>query len=147
MMGEHGKRMMVFAGTSNPELAEGIARHLGIELGNVKIRKFANGEIYVRYLESVRGADVFIVQSICAPVNDTLMELLIMVDAAKRASARYDHRGHLALRLRASGQEVGRARADHREARRRPAHGRRASTASSRWTCTRARSRASSTSR
>jgi ribose-phosphate pyrophosphokinase len=87
-MGEHGKRMMVFAGTSNPDLAEGVARHLGVELGNVKIRKFANGEIYIRYLESVRGADVFIVQSICAPVNDLLMELLIMVDAAKRASAR-----------------------------------------------------------
>ncbi|NTU72451.1 MAG: ribose-phosphate pyrophosphokinase [Coriobacteriia bacterium] len=83
-----GKRMAVFAGTSNPDLAEGVAQHLGTELGNVKIRKFANGEIYVRYLESVRGADVFIVQSICAPVNDTLMELLIMVDAAKRASAR-----------------------------------------------------------
>ncbi len=87
-MVENSKRMMVFAGTSNPELAEGVARHLGVELGNVKIRKFANGEIYVRYLESVRGADVFIIQSICAPVNATLMELLIMVDAAKRASAR-----------------------------------------------------------
>jgi ribose-phosphate pyrophosphokinase len=87
-MGDNGKRMMVFAGTSNPDLAQGVARHLGVELGDVKIRKFANGEIYVRYLESVRGADVFIVQSICAPVNDTLMELLIMVDAAKRASAR-----------------------------------------------------------
>lgn len=87
-MGDSGKRMMVFAGTSNPDLAEGVVNHLGIELGNVKIRKFANGEIYVRYLESVRGADVFIVQSICSPVNDMLMELLIMVDAAKRASAR-----------------------------------------------------------
>jgi ribose-phosphate pyrophosphokinase len=87
-MPEQTKRMQVFAGTSNPELAEGVVRHLGIELGNVKIRKFANGEIYVRYLESVRGADVFIIQSVCAPVNDTLMELLIMVDAAKRASAR-----------------------------------------------------------
>ena len=83
-----GKRMMVFAGTSNPDMAEGVARHLGVELGNVKIRKFANGEIYVRYLESVRGADVFIIQSICSPVNTHLMELLIMVDAAKRASAR-----------------------------------------------------------
>ncbi len=83
-----GKRMLVFAGTSNSELAEGVAKHLGIELGNVKIRSFANGEIYVRYLESVRGADVFIVQSVCTPVNDSLMELLIMVDAAKRASAR-----------------------------------------------------------
>jgi len=82
------KRMMVFSGTSNHELSEGVARHLGIELGNVRIRKFANGEIYVRYLESVRGADVFIIQSICAPVNAMLMEMLIMVDAAKRASAR-----------------------------------------------------------
>ncbi len=87
-MAEESKRMMVFAGTSNPELSEGVARHLGIELGNVKIRKFANGEIYVRYLESVRGADVFIIQSVCAPVNAMLMEMLIMVDAAKRASAR-----------------------------------------------------------
>jgi ribose-phosphate pyrophosphokinase len=87
-MAEEAKRMMVFAGTSNPELAEGVVRHLGIELGNVKINSFANGEIYVRYLESVRGSDVFIVQSLCAPVNDMLMEMLIMVDAAKRASAR-----------------------------------------------------------
>jgi ribose-phosphate pyrophosphokinase len=87
-MPEQTKRMQVFAGTSNAELAEGVVRHLGIELGNVKIRKFANGEIYVRYLQSVRGADVFIIQSVCAPVNETLMELLIMVDAAKRASAR-----------------------------------------------------------
>src|SRR5471030_3166486 len=87
-MGEMSKRMMVFAGTANPELSEGIAKHLGIELGNVKIRRFANGEIYVRYLQSVRGADVFIIQSICAPVNESLMEMLIMVDAAKRASAR-----------------------------------------------------------
>ena len=85
---ETTKRMQVFAGTSNHELAEGITRHLGVELGHVKIRKFANGEIYVRYLDSVRGADVFIVQSMCSPVNDMLMELLIMVDAAKRASAR-----------------------------------------------------------
>lgn len=87
-MPEESKRMLVFAGTSNPELAEGVARHLGVELGNVKLSQFANGEIYVRYLESVRGADVFIIQSVCSPVNETLMELLIMVDAAKRASAR-----------------------------------------------------------
>lgn len=83
-----GKRMMVFAGTNNRELSEGIASHLGIELGNIKISKFANGEIYVRYLESVRGADVFLVQSMCEPVNASIMELLIMIDAAKRASAR-----------------------------------------------------------
>ncbi len=80
--------MMVFSGTSNRELAEGVAEHLGVELGNVKISKFANGEIYVRFLESVRGADVFIIQSGCSPVNASVMELLIMVDAAKRASAR-----------------------------------------------------------
>jgi ribose-phosphate pyrophosphokinase len=86
-MVEPNSRMLVFSGSSNPELAEGITQHLGIELGNVKIRHFANGEIYIRFLESVRGADVFIVQSVCQPVNDTLMEMLIMVDAAKRASA------------------------------------------------------------
>ncbi len=82
------KRMSVFSGTSNIELAEGVARHLGIELGNVKLDEFANGEIYVRYLESVRGCDVFILQSMSAPVNKLLMEMLIMIDAAKRASAR-----------------------------------------------------------
>jgi ribose-phosphate pyrophosphokinase len=87
-MGDMSKRMMVFSGTANPEIADGIAKHLGIELGNVKINRFANGEIYVRYLESVRGADVFIVQSIAKPVNAALMELLIMADAARRASAR-----------------------------------------------------------
>ncbi len=85
-MGENG--LMLFGGTSNPELYEGIADGLGVELGNVKIKKFANGEIYVRYLESVRGQHVFVAQSICEPVNSSLMELLIMIDAAKRASAR-----------------------------------------------------------
>jgi ribose-phosphate pyrophosphokinase len=87
-MSQMSKRMMVFTGSANPELAEGIAQHLGIELGNVKIDRFANGEIYVRYLESVRGADVFLVQSVANPVNASLMELLIMADAARRASAR-----------------------------------------------------------
>jgi len=80
--------MMVFAGTQNRELSEDIAKHLGVELGNIKISKFANGEIYVRYLESVRGADIFLVQSMAAPVNAGIMELLIMIDAAKRASTR-----------------------------------------------------------
>ena len=87
-MSEMTKRMMVFAGTANRELAEGVAKHLGIELGNVKIRRFANGEIYVRFLESVRGADVVLVESVASPVNASLMELLIMADAARRASAR-----------------------------------------------------------
>lgn len=88
MMSTPGKRMMVFSGTHNRELSEDIVRHLGVELGNIKISKFANGEIYVRYLESVRGADIFLVQTMCQPVNSALMELLIMIDAAKRASAR-----------------------------------------------------------
>ncbi len=82
------RRMMIFSGTTHPELAEGIAEHLGTGLGDVEVRRFANGEIYVRYGESVRGAHVFIVQSMCKPVNSSLMEMLIMIDAAKRASAR-----------------------------------------------------------
>ena len=86
------KTMAVFSGSVNPSLADGIAKELGFSLGNVKLEKFANGEIYARYGESVRGADVFIVQSVSAgsgyDVNDALMELLIMIDAAKRASAR-----------------------------------------------------------
>jgi len=81
------RRMLLFSGTANHPIAEQIAKQLGTELGNIKIRHFANGEIYVRFLESVRGADVFLIQSISAPVNESLMELLIMIDAAKRASA------------------------------------------------------------
>ena len=89
---EKRKRMAVFSGSSNLKLADEIAQELGISLGNVKLEKFANGEIYARYQESVRGADVFIVQSVCSSpsgfdVNDNLMELLIMIDALKRASA------------------------------------------------------------
>ncbi len=91
-MTEMQKTMAVFTGSVNPGLANGIAEELGCELGNVKLEKFANGEIYARYVDSVRGADVFIVQSVCSgngfDVNDALMELLIMADAAKRASAR-----------------------------------------------------------
>lgn len=83
------KSMVLFSGSVNPDLAEQIAEELGISLGNVKLEKFANGEIYARYMESVRGADVFLIQSVAGHhVNDALMELLIMVDAAKRASAR-----------------------------------------------------------
>lgn len=88
------RRMAVFSGSVNPLLAQRISEELGIELGNIRLEKFSNGEIYARYLESIRGADVFLVQSVCDSashdfdVNDALMELLIMVDAAKRASAR-----------------------------------------------------------
>ena len=90
---EMTKQMMVFSGSVNPGLADGIAAELGIELSNVKLEKFANGEIYARYLESIRGKEIFLVQSVCSgngfDVNDALMELLIMIDAAKRASARH----------------------------------------------------------
>jgi ribose-phosphate pyrophosphokinase len=79
---------MLFSGRSNPELAERIAETLGIQLGAVELETFANGEIYCRYLESIRGSDVFIVQSPAgARTNDHLMELLEMIDAAKLASA------------------------------------------------------------
>lgn len=83
------KQMKLFSGSVNRELAEQIANELNMDLGNVKLEKFANGEIYARYLESVRGCDIFIVQSVAGEhINDALMELLIMIDAAKRASAR-----------------------------------------------------------
>ncbi len=78
---------MVFSGRSNPELARRIGTHLGIGLGDVRLETFANGEVYCRYGESVRGADVFIVQSGSPPVNDHLVELLLMINAARLASA------------------------------------------------------------
>jgi ribose-phosphate pyrophosphokinase len=81
------KRLMIFCGRSNQELGQEIADFLKTRLGRVKISTFSNGEIYVHYQESVRGADVFVIQTLCAPVNDNLMELLIMIDALKRASA------------------------------------------------------------
>lgn len=83
------KSMAVFSGSVNPSLACSIAKELGVSLGEVNLEKFANGEIYARYKQSIRGADVFLIQSIAGEhVNDALMELLIMADAAKRASAR-----------------------------------------------------------
>lgn len=81
------EKILIFSGRSHPELAERIAEELGLSLGRVKLSTFANGEIYCRYEESVRGADVFVIQTIYDSVNDYLMELLIMVDALKRASA------------------------------------------------------------
>src|SRR5438093_7479170 len=82
------KRLMLVSGRSNPALAEAIAEKLGVMLGEVELKTFANGETYVRYCESIRGCDVFIVQSGNAPVNDHLVELLIMIQAAKLASAK-----------------------------------------------------------
>jgi ribose-phosphate pyrophosphokinase len=83
----YDKRLMVFAGRGSQELGNKIAGKLGIGLGKVDLKTFSNGEVYCRYLESIRGADIFIVQSTHAPVNRNLMELLLMIDAAKGASA------------------------------------------------------------
>jgi ribose-phosphate pyrophosphokinase len=81
------RSLMVFSGRGNPELSQNVADKLGIELGRVDIKTFADGEIYAKYGESVRGADVFIIQPTCRPVNENLMELLIMIQAARLASA------------------------------------------------------------
>ena len=82
------KRLMVFSGRSHPDLALRIAEHLTVELGDVELKTFANDETYVRYSESIRGADVFIVQTGSYPVDRNLMELLLMIQAAKLASAK-----------------------------------------------------------
>ena len=81
------RSLMVFSGRGTPDLAAKVAEKLGIELGQVDIRTFADGEIYVKYMESIRDADVFIIQSTCRPVNENLVELLIMIQAARLASA------------------------------------------------------------
>ncbi|NCB74983.1 MAG: ribose-phosphate pyrophosphokinase [Clostridia bacterium] len=83
----HGKEIKVFAGNSNLALAEGICKKLNIELGKSVATAFSDGEISISINEPVRGADVFIVQSTCSPVNNNLMEMLIMTDAMRRASA------------------------------------------------------------
>lgn len=80
--------MQIFAGNSNPKLANDISKYLNVKLGNAIVDKFSEGEIRVRIAENVRGKDIFIVQSTCPPVNDNLMELLIMIDAFRRASAK-----------------------------------------------------------
>jgi len=79
--------LMVFTGNANPKFAEDVALHLGTRLGRATVGRFSDGEVMVEILEHVRGKDVFILQSTCAPTNDSLMEVLVMVDALKRASA------------------------------------------------------------
>lgn len=78
----------LFAGRSNTKLAQEIADYLGTSIGPMIVKNFADGEIYVQVKESVRGDDVFIIQPLCNPVNENLMELLIIIDAFKRASAK-----------------------------------------------------------
>ncbi len=78
---------MVFTGNANPRLAEEVARHMNIRLGRAKVGRFSDGEVAVEILENVRGKDVFILQSTCNPTNDNLMEVMVMADALRRASA------------------------------------------------------------
>lgn len=82
------EELKVFSGNANPELAVEICQYLNVKLGDILISRFSDGEIYCQVLENVRGRDVFIIQPTCSPVNDNLMELLIMIDAFKRASAK-----------------------------------------------------------
>ena len=81
------ERLMVFTGNANPRLAQAVAKHLNLSLGRAIVGKFSDGEVMVELLENVRGKDVFVLQSTCAPTNDNLMEMLVMVDALKRSSA------------------------------------------------------------
>ncbi len=97
--------LMVFTGNANARLAEDVVGHLRIPLGRAKVGRFSDGEVMVEILENVRGKDVFVLQSICAPTNDNLMELLVMVDALKRASA---------TRVTAAIPYMGYARQDRR---------------------------------
>src|SRR6478752_5251681 len=98
-------RLMVFTGNANPRLAEDVVRHLSINVGRAKVGRFSDGEVMVEILENVRGRDVFVLQTVCAPTNDNVMELLMMVDAMKRASA---------ARVTAAIPYLGYARQDRR---------------------------------
>jgi ribose-phosphate pyrophosphokinase len=86
-MNKRGRELFVCSGSAHQELAKSIAEFLGVSLGNIKIEHFPDGEIFVQFLQNIRGNDVFIIQPTCYPTNENLMELLIMLDAAKRASA------------------------------------------------------------
>ena len=97
--------LMVMTGNANPKLAQKVSRHLNVQLGKASVSKFSDGEIMVELLENVRGKDVFVLQSTCAPTNDHLMELLIMVDALRRSSA---------ARITAAMPYFGYARQDRR---------------------------------
>ncbi|MEX2393464.1 MAG: ribose-phosphate diphosphokinase, partial [Actinomycetota bacterium] len=82
------RHLLLYAGSSHPDLAEEVAKHLGVTLGDVDIHRFNNSEVYVRFLQSVRGADAFVLQTHTPPVNEHIIETLVMLDALKRGSAR-----------------------------------------------------------
>ncbi len=113
-------RLKVFSGRANIALAEKIARHLGDTLGKITLANFPDGEISVRIEEDVRGRDIFLVQPTCPPVNENLMELLILIDAFKRASA---------ARITAVLPYYGYARQDRKDVGRLPSRRRRPRTA------------------
>lgn len=134
--------LKVFSGNANPKLAHAVTQYLNIPLGRATVNRFSDGEVMVEINENVRGSDVFVLQSTCAPTNDNLMELMIMVDALRRASAR---------RITAVMPYYGYARQDRRPRSARVAISAKvvanmlqsvALTASSRWTCTPTRFRA-----
>ena len=83
----YGDNIKIFCGNSNPVFAQTVCKELGLTIGLSEVKTFADGEVAVSLEETVRGADVFLVQSTCKPVNDHLMELLVMIDACRRASA------------------------------------------------------------
>ena len=104
----HGKDIKVFCGNANQPLAAEICQMMGTKLGESEVKSFADGEVSVSLYETVRGSDVFLINSTCKPVNDSLMELLIMIDACKRASAgrvTAYHRRHPLFRLCPSGPQ------------------------------------------
>src|SRR3989304_315516 len=103
--------LMIFAGSANLQLAAAVAKRLNIRLGNASVGRFSDGEVMIELLENVRGRDCFVLQSTCMPTNDNLMEVLIMIDALKRASA---------ARVTAALPDFGYARQDRRP---RPARG------------------------
>ena len=146
IMISHGKDLKIFSGSSNKALAEAICNDISIPLGNAEVGAFSDGENFVSIYETVRGSDVFVVQSTCSPVNDNLMEMLIMIDALKRASAG---------RITAVIPYFGYARQDRKTKPRDPISAklvanlitRAGADRSSPWTSTPTRSRASSTSR
>src|SRR5664279_3725879 len=81
------ERMRIFTGNANPKLAEAVCKHLNVSLGRCTVGRFSDGEVMVELLENVRGKDVFVLQSTCHPTNDSLMEVLVIVDALRRSSA------------------------------------------------------------
>jgi len=97
--------LMIFTGSANPRLAQSVARRLNVQLGKANVARFSDGEVMVEILENVRGKDVFILQSTCAPTNDTLMEIMIMADALRRSSV---------ARITAAMPYFGYARQDRR---------------------------------